>query len=314
MNLNRALAALCAAAFLTALDASAEPQPPATINLGETLQELPADPFDPSATAMSANDNFASAITVATFPFSATGSNSLDTTQSGEPSACPMGHTVWYKVVPAVTGLLYADTRGSSFDTVLAGYQGTTLASLSLQACNDDTADLGLQSRIQFPVFAGTTYYVQLGGFDTNSGTFILFIDNFATCSSNDNQAGACTVSALPYSDAQSTAGATTEIAEPPAVACPVVTISHTVWYRYTVPTGVLTQGLTASSAGSSYDTVVDVFAAGAGQSLVPVACNDDFGGGVQSQVSWTGTGGTTYLIRVSGFGAAFGNMAFSLS
>ena len=331
MNTERTLAALLALAFLLALNVSAEPQDPgvpdvdwsaagAALDAAKPIDAetgLPGEAVPPSLEgAMSVNDPFASAVTVSTFWYYTTGNNALDTTQAGEPLSCgsaTMGHTVWYKVVPAVTGVLYADTYGSGFDTVLALYEGSTLGSLAQRACNDDY--YGLQSRIETTVFVGTTYYLQLGGYGGASGSFDLYIDNYSSCSNNDDQANAC-VAYLGYVDAKSTAGTTTELGELPAIHCPAttITVSHTVWYRYTVPIGTATPTLTAGTAGSDYDTVVDVFASGAGHSLVPVACDDDGGPGSQSLVSWTGTPGTTYLIRVGGYGTGYGNMAFSLS
>jgi hypothetical protein len=333
MTMNRTLPALALLAVLLAATGSAAPQDPQDPSAAPTDPGLPAtavqepkpidaevgglsgDPLSPGVSTMSVNDPFASAVTISAYAFYTTGNNALDTTQSGEPLTCDgatMGHTVWYKVVPAVTGVLYADTYGASFDTVLALYEGTSLASLSQRACNDDY--YGLQSRIETTVFVGTTYYLQLGGYGSASGNFALYVDNYSPCSNNDNQANACY--AYPgYTDAKSTAGMTTELGELPAINCPATTINvgHTAWYRYTVPIGTGTPTLTANTAGSSYDTVLDVFEAQGGHSLVPVACNDDFGG-LQSQVAWTGLPGSTYYIRVSGYGTAYGNMAFSLS
>ena len=334
---TKAFPALCALAFLLAMNVSASAGDPSTASATDRVDRLVSDPRaieavpvevgdlddllaralpDPFS-VLSVNDNFGAATTVSSFAFSTSGNNGADTTEAGEPLTCgtvTMGHTVWYKVIPSTTGIIYADTWGSTVDTVLAGYQGTSLATLIQKACNDDDPGMGTDSRIQFGVFAGTTYYIQLGGYFTSSGAFSLYIDNYASCSGNDNEANACIASSLPFSDAQATAGATTELGERPvAINCPAptVNVSHTVWYEYTVPSGTPT--LTASAAGSNYDTVLDVFAAGAGHSLVPVACNDN-SAGPQSLVTWLGVSGTTYLIRASGSGTGFGNLAFSLS
>ena len=70
----------------------------------------------------------------------------------------------------------------------------------------------------------------------------------------------------------------------------------------------------TASLCGSSYDTKIDIYTGTCG-SLTSVACNDDFSGcGLQSQVSWPAANGTTYLIRVHGFGGASGNYTLNVT
>jgi hypothetical protein len=74
-------------------------------------------------------------------------------------------HTVWYKV--AGTGRqVTVDTAGSSFDTVLAVYEGSPDG--EVVACVDDTplepVGRTLQAQATFPTTAGTTYWVQVGG------------------------------------------------------------------------------------------------------------------------------------------------------
>ncbi len=55
----------------------------------------------------------------------------------------------------------------------------------------------------------------------------------------------------------------------------------RTVWYRYTAPSA---QPLIIDTMGSDYDTVLVVWTGSRG-SLTSVACNDDFGGTLQSTV-----------------------------
>jgi hypothetical protein len=83
-----------------------------------------------------------------------------------------MYKTVWYDFTPATSQTLVLDTFGSSFDTILAVWTGSTLSGLTQVACNDDSS--GLQSRVQFPAAAGTTYRIQLGGFNGAGGNFQL--------------------------------------------------------------------------------------------------------------------------------------------
>ena len=72
---------------------------------------------------------------------------------------------IWYAYTATITGDATFDLCGSSFDTRLAIWDacgGTELA------CNDDACSL--QSSITMSVTSGTTYYVQVGGYNTASG------------------------------------------------------------------------------------------------------------------------------------------------
>ena len=80
------------------------------------------------------------------------------------------GATAWYRFTAPATGSINIDTNGSSFDTVLAVYTGSTLNGLSPRACDDDGGQ-GLQSLIaDLAVTSGTTYYIQVGGFAADDG------------------------------------------------------------------------------------------------------------------------------------------------
>ena len=121
-----------------------------------------------------ANDNFANAEVISGLPSTVYGNNLGSTTESGEPRLCGfVGSTVWYRFTPSQDGIVIADTLGSGYDTVLSAYQGSDLTSLSLLACNDDAFG-SYQSGIYFPVSAGETVYVQVGGFAGGTGYFAL--------------------------------------------------------------------------------------------------------------------------------------------
>ena len=79
----------------------------------------------------------------------------------------PVEHTVWYRV-NGTGGSITVDTAGSDFDTVIAAYEGAPDAGATV-ACVDDTEvepfGRTLQASVTFPTVAGTTYWVQIGGF-----------------------------------------------------------------------------------------------------------------------------------------------------
>jgi hypothetical protein len=80
------------------------------------------------------------------------------------------------------------------------------------------------------------------------------------------------------------------------------------VWYSV-VGTG---NNITASLCGSSYDTKIRVYDGTCG-ALSCVTGIDDFCG-LQSQVNWCSTNGTTYYILVHGFSTSEGNFSLALS
>ena len=97
--------------------------------------------------------------------------------ETGAPVEVPVANTVWYKVTG--TGRpITVDTAGSDFDTVLATYTagpGGTFTPVA-GGCDDDfpTPPLGrsLQAAVTIPTVAGTTYYIQIGGFPDSAFPF----------------------------------------------------------------------------------------------------------------------------------------------
>ena len=82
----------------------------------------------------------------------------------------PVGNTVWYKIA-GTGGTITVDTAGSDYDTVAAVYTSPSPGVYTPVegACVDDVplVPVGrtLQSAVSFATVAGTTYYVQIGGF-----------------------------------------------------------------------------------------------------------------------------------------------------
>jgi hypothetical protein len=129
------------------------------------------------------NDAFGAAQALAVSA-TANGSSASATTESGEPkpacltSTASFGKSVWYRIAPEVTGTLTLSTAGSTFDTVLALYTGSSVGALTLapDGCNDDedrTISL-TTSKVTVTVTGGQTYYVQLAGFAASGGTYTL--------------------------------------------------------------------------------------------------------------------------------------------
>jgi hypothetical protein len=120
------------------------------------------------------NDDFAAGAPLTGTSGSVTGTNTGATRQAGEPVHFAAGTTsIWYRWTPAASGLAVVDTVGSSFDTLLAAYTGSTLTTLTRVAADGDSAG-GLRSRIRFTADAGVTYHLALDGAGGASGATTL--------------------------------------------------------------------------------------------------------------------------------------------
>jgi hypothetical protein len=69
-------------------------------------------------------------------------------------------NTLWYEVVPSLSGDLILNTFSSNYDTVLSIWTGSRGA-LTNRGCNDN-APGSAQSQLMVPVTAGTPYFIQV--------------------------------------------------------------------------------------------------------------------------------------------------------
>ncbi len=125
------------------------------------------------------NDDFTNAIDISgtekTYNY-ADGSNALASTEAGEPSHAGSGpfNSVWWKLVPSKNISLDISTYGSSFDTVLAAYTGSSVDSLTLIASNDNETNSYTGNSLLTNVYmhVGNTYYIVVDGADkTEAGS-----------------------------------------------------------------------------------------------------------------------------------------------
>jgi hypothetical protein len=124
------------------------------------------------------NDNFANASNITSTNFTDTVDSSGATPQTNDPApACSqdpqipfvtgISNTIWYKVLPTGSGTANIDTIGSSYDSVLSVWSGTSQTALTAVACNDDIIPtIVVQSELtSVPLAAGTTYYIMVSSF-----------------------------------------------------------------------------------------------------------------------------------------------------
>ena len=124
-----------------------------------------------------ANDDIGSATPITTVPFS-TSENTTNATTASDDSTFVCAGTqgaasVWFSFVPTTDGILRANTKGSTYDTILAVWQGTR-GSLSSVACNDNRG-AGRTSAVTASLTGGTTYYLEVAG-HTGGGGLLLSV------------------------------------------------------------------------------------------------------------------------------------------
>lgn len=123
------------------------------------------------ASARPPNDNFAGAVTLSGANGAAQGSNHLATREAAEPQpATTAGRSVWWRWTAPAAGQVSLDTTGSSFNTELDVYTGSSVAALTRIA---GTAS-GAVSALRFQAQAGTTYRWAVDGVTGSAGDVAL--------------------------------------------------------------------------------------------------------------------------------------------
>lgn len=102
--------------------------------------------------------------------------DTTDATFDG-PGLCMTSPNIWYCYTATCTGNVTVSLAGSSFDTMLAVYEGCECYPTSddLIECNDD-AGAGYQSAITFAAIAGNQYLIEVGGYGSEKGEGVISI------------------------------------------------------------------------------------------------------------------------------------------
>lgn len=131
--------------------------------------------------AVVSNNLFANRRTLRGSQATVTGSNVNATRETGEPNieGVSGGKSVWWTWTAAVAGRVTISTAGSSFDTTLGVYRGNAVNALTRVISNDDANATGndFTSRVAFNAVAGQTYQIAVDGYDGESGTIRLSLD-----------------------------------------------------------------------------------------------------------------------------------------
>ena len=259
-------------------------------------------------------DRLSDATLIETLPYSASHSTSGAGVESGEPTSCNTGSTVWYRLRTRNETAVTLDTSGSGYDTVVGVYTGTQMSDLALVGC-DDESGTGGTSVISWTAAGKVDYYIQVGGWQGDNGDLVLNLSEGERVSPrrnsavrNDDFEKASGINRVPSTSNQSTVGATIQDGEPlPCYA------TATVWYRFKPrKDGVVT----LDTFGSNFDTVVAVFTGDELGGLTPVGCNNNelFNGRITSRLSWTAQAGVEYHIQVGSRQSLGGDLKLNLS
>ena len=126
-----------------------------------------------SALAAPPNDHLAGATVLIGDTNFVTGFNAGATSEPGETNHAHAvaGKSVWWTWQAPFTGSVSVSTVGSTFDTLLSVYTGSSFSNLQTVAENDDAGSFGVvASSLVFRAFAGETFRIAVDGFNGATG------------------------------------------------------------------------------------------------------------------------------------------------
>ncbi len=243
------------------------------------------------------NDHFTNATVVTGVSAGFLDSNVGATKQSGEPnhkSGNAGGASIWYKWTALSNMNAVVSTEGSSVDTVLAIYTGSSVNGLQVVAQNDDSG-IGKTSLTNFTAIGGVTYRIAVDGFDAGTGAAQGGIQVNINPAWNNDFARPIQLTGIVGNIGGSSRGATRQANEPLHAG---VNGTNSIWYVWTAPTN---GPFTFETTGSSFDTVLAVYT-GDTFPLTAIASDDNSGTFNTSRVNFNAVSNTTYRIAVDGF------------
>lgn len=250
------------------------------LNVGRALAANSDRPF---------NDEFASRAAITGANVSLRAHNYHASSETNEPSHAgltPSG-TIWWSWTAPSSGNAVVETTGSTFDTVLAVYTGTSVGALTPIASNDNFSD-GVTSRASFTTVAGTTYQIAVGGKNDASGAILLSVGFIPP---NDLFADAIALSgpSMRVSGFNSVAGA--ETGEPKGSSA---ARGRSVWYKWTAPASTY---FSLSVFAYGFDAIATVYTGANVGTLTSVDIASTKA--INETASFSAQTATTYYIQV---------------
>jgi PKD repeat protein len=260
----------------------------------------------PASASPPANDNFADAQAISSFPFSDSGDLSVTTLEPGEPQICngEIG-SAWYTFTASSNAPITIDESGSDGVVGFNFWQssGVGFGGLSFVGCGS-----AIEQRTFIPQ-AGATYYIQTGS-NNDTGFHLQLQVTQLQGPANDNFANATSVGSLPFTDHGVHIGnASVEPGENTFPNGAFTLLNSTVWYTITPLTS---QTLTASIfLFCCTSPTIAVYSGNSLGSLTQVA-----GASFQQPVSFRANAGSTYYVQagIPFVGCCDPTMDFSLT
>lgn len=286
-----------------------------------------------SAFAQPANDPCSAAIEIfrdTVVNFSTIGATTDGPTHDcfGDNDSIPLD--IWYIYTADFTGeAKWSNCGTADYDSRMVVYQaGVDCSNLAGNDffCNDDgpaaCSAAAFTSEVIFPVTEGETYLLRLGGFaadtipSTSGGGTVLLTESEGP----ENNFCAAAIEAFIGTTDFSNVNATTDGPEHPDNPCFGFgdnTVQADIWYTFIPNADGTIEWSTCDMA--TFDTRLAVYTGGAGCPFLDadlIACNDDGPGcpGFSSSLFFDATAGTTYYLRLGGFGGDQGSGSFTLT
>ncbi len=270
------------------------------------------------------NDRFSDRLILVGTNITVTGTNAGASKEPGEPEHAgnPGGKSVWWSWTAPTNGEVTITTDGSTnsdgstLDTLLAVYTGSTVSSVSQVATNDDHG-VQVTSRVKFEAVQTIQYQIAVDGYNNgtnvDSGSItlsLIFVSEPIHRPPNDDFTNRVFLGGAAVSTNASNVGATREPGEPFHAG----KIGDTsVWWSWMAPTSA---SMRISTKGSSFDTLLAVYSGSSVSNLIEVASNDDAdatAGILTSEITFNTRADEVFQIVVDGFDGASGQISLQI-
>lgn len=272
------------------------------LNLYQSLTTLRNNPFNDDFTEASAIPDQNRPIHSQYFSATAESSNISD--------GIADGNAVWWKITFESSGPAIFDLTGSSFDTVLGLYSGSSLSNLVSVATDDNSGLDGITSRISTEVVAGTEYYIAVTAKNAEEGNIALMVGGPPA---NNDLANAHDFGmSSGFGGEMFNFNTDKEVGERNHAGNAG---GSSVWFKFKPPFSrkmtVSTGGENSLGGGSDIDTLLAVYEGPAENpthaSLTLVAENDNARGFTSSMLTFMADTSKTYYIVIDGKGGDMG-------